>query len=134
MYLQILLFFFPMLFRLMIKMRSQRSGDIIPHSDKIINAINDPYPPVAVTASAIAYEVFNSSRAESKLDEFCSDENFYISLMAINYLLYMTNKEPFIENIKAVRAVEGQNYSVAAACTDFLGSLGLIPNNPDYRR
>jgi arylsulfatase A-like enzyme len=115
-------------------LRSQMSNDLMPHSDKIINAINDPYPPVAVTASAIAYEVFNNSPAESKLDEFCSDENFYISLMAINYLLYMTNKEPFIETIKAVRAVDGQDYSVAAACTDFLGSLGLVPNNPDYRR
>ncbi len=118
----------------MIGLRSQRSGDLIPHSDKIINAMNDSYPPVAVTASAIAYEVFNNNRAESKLAEFCSDENFYISLMAINYLLYITNKEPFIETVKAVRAVENQNYSVAAACTDFLGSLGILPNNPDYRR
>ncbi|MGM0378019.1 MAG: sulfatase-like hydrolase/transferase, partial [Bacteroidota bacterium] len=117
-------------------LRSQSSGDLMQHSDQILNAINDPYPPVAVTASAIAYEVFNSSRAKSKLDEFISDENAHISLMAINYLLYMpdTNKEPFIETIKTVRAGKNQNYSVAAACADFLGSLGLIPNNPDYGR
>ena len=117
-----------------IGLRCQGSGDLTPHSGKIINAMDDPYPPVAVTASAIAYEVFSNGQAEAKLHEFCSDENFYISLMAINYLLYITNKEPFIETIEAVRAVEGQNYNVVAASLDFLGSLGLVPNNPDYRR
>jgi hypothetical protein len=34
-------------------LRSQNPGDLAPHAGKIIAAMNDPYPPVAVTASTI---------------------------------------------------------------------------------
>jgi ribosomal protein S8 len=53
--------------------------------------------------------------------------------MAINYLLYTKNKEPFIETIRAVHKMNDKDYNVKAACMDFLGSLGLVPNNPEYR-
>jgi hypothetical protein len=55
-----------------------------------------------------------------------------LALMAINNLIYTTNKQPFIDTIQAVRMKKKADYNVKAACLDFLGSLGLVPNNPDY--
>jgi hypothetical protein len=60
--------------------------------------------------------------------------------LSINYLMYVAEKKPFIETIRSVWKTEGRfadesksrNYKVKAACMDFLGSLWLVPNNPDY--
>ena len=94
--------------------------------------MQDKYPPVAVTASAICYNAFNNATAEKNLKEFCSSENMSIALMSINYSLYVDNKKTFIDTIKAVHEMPGRSYDVKAACMDFLGSLGLVPNNPNY--
>lgn len=53
--------------------------------------MEDKYPPVAVTASAIAYGMFTDKTAEEKLKKLCAHENLQVSLMAINYLLYTEN-------------------------------------------
>jgi len=89
---------------------------------------------VATTAAAIIWELENSPQAEEKLKSFITGKNLNISLMAINYLLYSDNKEPFVETIRETHAMEDRDYNVQAACMDFLGSMGLVPNNPDYRR
>lgn len=67
-------------------------------------------------------------------------DNAEMALMSINYLLYVSDKKPFIETIRTVQKTENRftdesksrNYKVKAACMDFLGSLGLVPNNPDF--
>jgi len=114
-------------------LRSQSQVDLKSFSNEIINAMNDNYPPVAVSASAIAYEMFNNKAAEAYLKKFCAHENLQVSLMAINYLLYTKNREPFVETIREVQKLNDRDYNVRAACMDVLGSLGLLPNNPDYR-
>jgi len=114
-------------------LRSQSQVDLKSFSNEIINAMNDNYPPVAVSASAIAYEMFNNKAAEAYLKKFCAHENLQVSLMAINYLLYTKNREPFVETIREVQKLNDRDYNVRAACMDVLGSLGLVPNNPDYR-
>jgi arylsulfatase A-like enzyme len=114
-------------------LKSQDSRDLSPYRNDIAGAMDDPYPPVSVTASAIAFELFNNKKAEDKLKMFCKDENLNISLMAINYLLYMDNKQPFVQTVRETHKMEDRDYNVRAACMDFLGSLGLVPNNPDYR-
>ncbi len=111
---------------------SQHANDLSPFKTSIEKAMDDPYPPVSVTASAIAFEAFGNSEAEEKLKRFCADENLDISLMAINYLLYATNKDPFVETIRTVHEMPGRTYNVKAACMDFLGSMGLVPNNMKY--
>jgi hypothetical protein len=90
---------------------------------------------VAVLASAIAYGLFNDKTAEKNLKKFCAHENLDISLMAVYSLLYFdpAKREPFIETIWKVRKMDDRNYNVRAACMDVLGSLGLVPNNPNYR-
>jgi arylsulfatase A-like enzyme len=115
-------------------LRSQSNDDLEPYSETIAQMMDDEYPPVAVTASAIAWELSGSKQAEEHLKKFCASKNLHISLMAVNYLLYSGNKEPFVETIRKVHKLDDRDYNVQAACMDFLGSLGLVPNNPDYRQ
>ncbi len=114
-------------------LRSQSVEDLKMVSKEISKAMSDEYPPVAATASAIAYEISGSQTAEAYLKKFCADENLQVSLMTINYLLYSKNKIPFVETIQAVHKMPDRDYNVKAACMDFLGSLSLVPNNPDYK-
>ncbi len=116
----------------LIGLRSQRREELQPYRDKILQAMDDNYPPVSLTASAISYQFFNSNIGENKIKEFCRNNNMDLTLMAVNYLLYMDNKQPFVETIREVHEMPGRTYNVKAACMDFLGSLGLVPNNPDY--
>ncbi len=113
-------------------LRSQSPKDLEPYRNAIAEKIHDEYLPVAVTASAISFGFFNSREAEQKLKECCLGDNPTISLMAINYLIYTGNKTPFIETIRKVRELPDRDYNVKAACMDFLGSLGLMPNNPEH--
>lgn len=94
--------------------------------------MHDTYPPAAVTAAAISYNEFNNAEAEESLKKFSSNENMDIALMAINYMLYVNNKQPFIETVRAVHKMNGRSYDVKAASLDFLGSLALVPNTPGY--
>jgi len=114
-------------------LRSQSQEELKTFSGVIIESMNDNYPPAAVTASAIVYEMFNNKAAEENLKKFCAHENVQVSLMAINYLLYTKNREPFVETIREVQKMKDRDYNVRAACMDVLGSLGLVPNNPDFR-
>jgi arylsulfatase A-like enzyme len=114
-------------------LRSQNPEDLKPFSKAIIKAIRDEYPPVAITAAVIAYQESGSKFAEENLKKYCSSENMDLALMTINNLLYVSNKKPFIEIVKQVHEMEGRNYNVKVACMDFLGSLGLVPNNMDFR-
>lgn len=117
----------------MLGLRSQSADDLKPYSETILKMMNDEYPPVAVTSSAIAWEITGNKAAMEKLKAFCADRDLRISLMAINYLLYSNNKLPFVETIRKVHEMEDRDYNVQAACMDFLGSLGIVPNNPGYR-
>jgi arylsulfatase A-like enzyme len=111
---------------------SQSQDVLKQYSQTIIKAMDDIYPPVAVTASAIAYEVFDNKSAGENLKRYCAGDNRDISLMSVNYLLYVSNKDPFIQTIWNVIKMTDRDYNVRTACTNFLGNLGLIPNHPDY--
>ncbi len=117
----------------MIGLRSQAAEVLKPHKAQIIKAVQDSYPPVAITASAIAYDVFGEKKAEEKLKAYCKDKDMHLALMAINYLLYVQHPKPFIKTIQEVKAKEDISYEVSAACKDFLGSLGLFPNDFAHR-
>jgi hypothetical protein len=114
-------------------LRSQNSVSLKPFYNELVRAMNDPYPPVAVTSAAIVYHVFGTGNSEEALKSFCVDSNNDISLMAINFLLYTENRQPFIETIREAYAMRGRDYNMRAACMDFLGSLSLVPNNSDFR-
>lgn len=114
-------------------LRSQSSDVLKPYVSEIVRAMQDEYPPVVITASAIAFQEFESSDAMANLKKYAADDNMDLALMAINYLLYTSNKDPFVETIRSVRAMENRSYNVKVACMDFLGSMGLVPNNIEYK-
>jgi len=114
-------------------LRSQSPDDLKPYSKTISKAMNDEYPPVEIAASAIVWQEYGNKSSAEILKKYCADENMDLSLMAINYLLYVRNKQSFVETIKSVYEMKGRNYNVKAACMNFLGSLGLVPNNPEYK-
>lgn len=65
-------------------------------------AMGDSYPPIAVLASAIAYEHFNNVEAEEKLKQFCKSDNMHLALLSLNSILYFDNKRPFLEIVKQI--------------------------------
>lgn len=110
-------------------LRSQSEATLKPYKAAIVAAMKDDYPLVSITASAIAYQNFNDQKAATNLMNFCKNTNPMLALNAINYLQYITNKKPFIPTIQEVyKNKEKLTYDVRAACMDFLGSLGLVPN------
>lgn len=114
-------------------LRSQSKEVLARWKKQLMKAMEDSYPPVVITASAINYDVFRNGTAEENLKKYSKDTNADLALMAINYLLYVQNPEPFIETIKKVKDKEGLDYRVSAASKDFLGMLGLLPNTFEYR-
>ena len=114
-------------------LRSQSREVMGLYKTEILEAVKDPYPPVAITASAIAYDLFQDKAAEENLKKFSKSDNRDVALMAINYLLYVDNPQPFVETIQEIYQQEEWDYNISAASKDFLGSLGLIPNNFEYR-
>lgn len=114
-------------------LRSQNHEILKSYSKQILQAMSDSYPPVAITAAAIAYQQFGNKSAVEKLKKMCASDNMDMALMTINYLLYVENKQPFIETIENVYNMEDRIYNVKAACRDFQGSLGLVENNMKYQ-
>jgi arylsulfatase A-like enzyme len=101
------------------------------YRNKITAAMNDRYPPVSTTAAAIMYDLEENEQARKKLEEGCLSDNQNLSLMAINYLLYLSNSEVFTKTIYNVKSKKGSTYNIKAACNDFMGKYGLIENNTE---
>nr|WKN35610.1 sulfatase-like hydrolase/transferase [Tunicatimonas sp. TK19036] len=116
-----------------IGLRAQSKEALQTCKPQLMKAVQDTYPPVALTAAAIVYDIFGKAEAEDRLIQYCNSDNMDLALMAINYLLYVDQKAPFISTVKKVMEKEEIDYNVSAASKDFLGSLGLIPNNFEYR-
>ena len=114
-------------------LRSQSPETLASSKKLLISAMQDSYPPVVITASAINYNVFNDRQAEENLKKYSRDDNSDLAVMAINHLLYVQHPEPFIATIREVKDKEGLDYNVSAATKDFLGKLGLLPNTFEYR-
>lgn len=114
-------------------LRSQSGDNLKPYRSQLLKAMEDTYPPVVITASAIAYDLFKDKAAEGNLKKYGMNDNRDLALMAINYLLYVQEPHPFIETIKEINNTEGFDYNISAASKDFLRRLGLIPNNYDYK-
>lgn len=107
-----------------------QNADLLePYKSEIIRSMNDTYTPASVTSAALLFRNFKHPEAEMKLKEYCKSKNMDIALMAVNYLIYIDNKQPFVETIKSVHSIPGRNYNLKAACMDFLGILGMVENN-----
>ena len=107
------------------------STDLSASESEIKKAMNHAWPPVAITLAAVAMKNFGTAEGEEILKSACLDTNPHLSLMAINYLLYLPDTDSFIETIQKAKA-STDNYNVKAACNDFLGMRGLVPNDSDH--
>jgi arylsulfatase A-like enzyme len=114
-------------------LRSQSPEVLKRYSVSLMKAMQDPYPPVAITASAITYDIFGNKTAEANLKRYSHDVNADLALLAINYMLYVRNPQPFVETIIKLKDQKDLDYNVSAATKDFLGKLKLLPNNFEYR-
>ena len=112
---------------------AQSKQNLTPFMEEITRSINDGYAPVEISVSLLAWNQFRNPIAKEKLKQYCLSENLQLALQAVYYLTYAEDKGPFVETIKSVREMKGRDYNVKAACMDFLGSLGLVPNNPDFK-
>lgn len=115
-------------------MRAQRLNELKPYSAKIKQLLSDPYPPVAVTAASILYELDQDDQVKDCLIKYMLNDNNYWAQMAVNYVCYSKYKEPFIATVRKCRLIKDRDYPVKAACMDFLGSLHLVPNDVDHLR
>ncbi|MCF2488666.1 sulfatase [Dyadobacter sp. CY347] len=117
-------------------LRSQNADVLKSFEKELVTSLNDDYPPVSVTAAAICFDIFKNQQAAETLKEHCNAYNAEIALMAVNYLLYIDDKTPFIDTIKTVQTASSRYddvyksaaYKVKSACMDFLGILRLVSN------
>lgn len=115
-----------------IGLKSQSKEALKANLAELEEKVNDDYPYVSATLASIVYEINQGHEAQEILKKSILSEDKHLSLMAINYLLYSEHKTPFIEPIREVYERQGE-YNSAAASKDFLGSLGLIPNDFENR-
>lgn len=114
-------------------LRSQNREILESYRQEIEKGMLDEYPLVRIGAAAIAYQLWENIQAKDILTESCQSDNMDISLLTLNFLMYIENKNPFIQTVREVHDLPDRNYNVKAACMDFLGSLDLVPNNYEYR-
>jgi len=109
---------------------AQERSDLEPFKKSIAKAMDDSYPPAAVTASALMWMNFETKAAEKKVKEYLAFDNWYINLMAVDYLLYAETKEPFKDEVAALssrykgRGINKmQERDVSGACEIFFNIL-----------
>ncbi|PQJ79609.1 sulfatase [Polaribacter porphyrae] len=107
---------------------SQEKEFIACYKKEITKALDDKFPPVKITAAAVSFEHFGDKKSENILKEFSKSNNLDLALLSINYLLYINNKQPFIETIQEAKKLPNRNYNVKSACTDFLMIVELGKN------
>lgn len=115
-----------------IGLKSQHPENLMANLDELMEHVKDSYPPVSITVSSIVYNLNQDRDSQEALENYVLSDNRHLSLMAINYLIYVQNKSPFIEAVTKVYESQGE-YNTSAASKDFLGSLGLIPNTFEFR-
>lgn len=108
-----------------IGLMSQDRSFLEPHQKELKAALQDDYPPVAITISAILYKKFKSKKALEVLDNFAKNDNWTLALTAINYMLYFEDRTPFETTISDLLENKKLNWHVKSACLDFIEAQRL---------
>ncbi|WP_207303282.1 sulfatase family protein [Hyunsoonleella flava] len=108
-----------------IGLMSQDKSLLEPYEKELNEALQDEYPPVAITISAMLYKKFKSKSSIEILDNFAKSDNWTLALMSINYMLYFQDRAPFEPTIEALLKNENLNWHVKSACLDFMQSQEL---------
>ncbi len=104
-------------------LRSQPYQFLKPYQSQIITALDDSYPPVVSTLSAVAYANFNNQKAENQLKKLINSEQEMLSLMTINYLIYSPKREVYLATIQDLLKRKNLPYNIQSAAKDFERSL-----------
>ncbi|WP_396600887.1 sulfatase-like hydrolase/transferase [Algibacter sp. R77976] len=105
-----------------IGLMSQDTSLLKPFEKELMAALQDDYPPVAITISAISYKKFKSKKALDVLNNFAKNDNWNLALMSINYMLYFEDRAPFEATVSELLENQKLNWHVKSACQDFMES------------
>jgi len=81
---------------------SQSKEDLAQYETEIAAVMNDTYPPAGVTAAAVMWKNFETKAAEQKIKDYFQHDDWFVKLMAINYLFYVENRKPFIDAVNTL--------------------------------
>jgi len=101
-------------------LRSQDKNLLQAYRSQLIRVMHDQYLPVSVTMAAIVYDTFADKEAEEIIKQTASSANPHVALMALNYLLYVENPQPFVAEVHIISERSHLNENVDWACKDFL--------------
>lgn len=104
----------------------QPNETLIGFSDQLVRALDDPYPPVRITAAAICWNAFSHPGSVAVLTHYAESENQHLALLSLNYMLYLPPNERFLPTVSAVHQRSGNWESVQWACEDFLHAAGRV--------
>ncbi|WP_242204039.1 sulfatase family protein [Aestuariivivens insulae] len=108
-----------------IGLMSQNKVVLQPFQKELSEALQDVYPPVSITISAILYNKFESKTASEVLSNFAKNNNWHLSLIAVNNMLYFQERAPFETTIEELLQNPKLNSHVKNACFDFVESQRL---------
>ncbi|MHB0755522.1 sulfatase family protein [Polaribacter sp. M15] len=108
-----------------IGLMSQDKASLQSYQKQLNKSLLDNYPPVSITISALLYQKFDkNNKAIEVLNKYCksSNQDWQLSLMSINYMLYFKDRKPF--ETAVVELLERPNLKghVKSACHDFINS------------
>lgn len=108
----------------------QEQNSLNKYEAQLHGFLQDDYDPVVINIATILYQNYNSKTAKDKLITYCDRDNSHLALMTINNLLYVEDKEPFIDTVQKVAELSHHTQFVKDACKDFLHVTGII----DYQK
>ncbi len=109
---------------------SQEKSVLDSHFKELQEALEDEYPPVSITISAILYNTFQNNKAAEILKKYSKSDNWTLALHAINHMLYFNNRNAFEPTIKDLLQEKSKlNFHVKSACQDFVRSQTLKYGN-----
>ncbi|NGF55732.1 sulfatase-like hydrolase/transferase [Parapedobacter sp. SGR-10] len=86
-------------------------------------ALQDTYPPVAITAAAIGWNCFSDKSAATTLIRYAHADNGQLALLSLNYMLYVKNREAFVQALEKMNQQDIQDKNIRWAIEDFLESV-----------
>ncbi|QCW99523.1 sulfatase [Aggregatimonas sangjinii] len=108
----------------------QEKNSLKKYTAQLHGFLEDDYDPVVINIATILYQNYNSKTAKDKLITYCNRANSHLALMTINNLLYVDDKEPFIDAVQKVAELSHHTQFVKDACKDFLHVTGIL----DYQK
>lgn len=100
--------------------------EITKHKKDILNALDDKYPCVKIEMAGLAYKYFNSQEAKTILELYARNENYHLSLQALQTIEYLEEKAADFEqvlrdilaNFKSLEAKEKKQFYNHICCIE----------------